>query len=118
MRTVGIIAVVALVVLAAGCQTRKSVKLPITGRLIEVPQVRQSVALAPPPKMIGCAWDYGVMPPGLVFEVWASTNLTAWVLATNTVEKNARFPIKPCEFYQVRARDARGQVSAWATTGN
>jgi hypothetical protein len=64
--------------------------------------------LIQPTRLIGCAWDYAPMPPGLVFEVWSSTNLIHWYLATNTTEKIARFPMKPCEFWKVRARDTNG----------
>lgn len=100
-----------------GCASRPVVKLP------PIPTVwasieratTASVASVEPVKLRGCAWDYYDGLAGITFEVWSSTNLVNWVLATNTVETVALFPVKPMEFYKVRARDYLGQVSDWAT---
>ena len=67
-----------------------------------------------PERWRGCEWDYDGWEP-VTFEVWASTNLVDWVLATNTAAHKALFPPKKCEFYRVRTRDQFGQVSDWAT---
>jgi len=114
--------VLAVLAIAAGCHAKKRVVMPPipVAKIYQVPSRIVDAATSAatlPAKMMGCAWDYGEMPAGLYFEVWSSTNLVHWVLATNTTEKIARFPMKPCEFWKVRARDTNGLVSDWATTG-
>lgn len=108
---------VALALLLAGCASRPAVKTPPIP-VMWMPVERVGVASAAseaPPALRGCAWDYYAVRTGITFEVWSSTNLVNWVLATNTVETVALFPVKPMEFYKVRARDYLGQVSDWAT---
>ena len=74
----------------------------------------EAVAAAEGPALwLGPEWTYDGPQP-VTFEVWSSTNLVDWVLATNTVALRVLFPPKPCEFYRVRTRDELGQVSDWA----
>lgn len=104
------------VVTVPGCASRTAVRTPPIPVAFAMPE-RAAVAGAAtvlPAKLMGCAWDYAVVP-GITFEVWSSTNLVNWVLATNTTEKIALFPVKQMEFYKVRARDEHGLVSDWAT---
>jgi len=107
--------VIICVLVIVGCAGKVTKLPPIpTAKVAPIPSVPPAALL--PTKLMGCAWEYGEMEPGLYFEVWSSTNLVHWVLATNTTEKIARFPMKPCEFWKVRARDTNGLVSDWATT--
>lgn len=105
-----------LVVAMAGCVSKPKVIAPPipTAWLPAARTATMEAADVLPAKLMGCAWDYAVVP-GITFEVWASTNLVHWVLATNTVETVALFPVKQMEFYKVRARDEHGLVSDWAT---
>ncbi len=107
-------------VLAAGCQPKPATK-PVVAAFANIrAKVRTTtapVAIELPSKRYGPAWDYGTMPNGMVFEVWSSTNLTDWVLRTNTVEKSVVFSQVAKEFYKVRAK-LSGVVSDWATTAS
>ncbi len=106
-------------VLVVGCQPKSEPKPAVVAFAAIRAKVRtvSVAAVIVPPKMYGPAWDYGDMPPGLFFEVWSSTNLTEWVLRTNTVAKAVVFPSKQMEFYKVRA-NLNGIVSDWATTAS
>ncbi len=105
-------------ILAVGCQPKPAPKpqvaafAAIRGK-VRVATVQEVVSL--PTRQYGPAWDYGEIPDGLTFEVWSSTNLTDWVLRTNTVEKSVVFSQVPKEFYKVRA-NLNGIVSDWAST--
>lgn len=114
-----VIALLLLIVLLDGCASRPKVKtppIPVMPQLIERVRVARVTAAQAPVTLRGCAWDYDPLLPGMIFEVWSSTNLVSWVLATNTTEKIALFPVKTMEFYRVRARDPdTGNVSDWAT---
>jgi len=106
-----------LALILAGCASRPASKtppIPVAWMPLERATVAGAASIEPV-KLRGCAWDYYAAVPGITFEVWASTNLVDWVLATNTVEKIALFPVKEMEFYKVRAKDELGQVSDWAT---
>jgi DNA-binding CsgD family transcriptional regulator len=102
-----------------GCTAKPPPKQPIAAFAAVRAKVRTATAEVAPvldvTKLRGCAWDYTAMPQGLFFEVWSSTNLTDWVLRTNTFEKVVVFPQKQREFYRVRA-NLNGLVSTWATT--
>ncbi len=105
-------------ILVAGCAPKTSPKPPVVAMAAiraKVRTVNVASLVALPPKLHGPAWDYGTMPTGMVFEVWSSTNLTDWVLRTNTVAKAVYFSPKQAEFYKVRA-NLNGIVSGWATT--
>ncbi len=106
-------------VLVAGCVPKTESKPQVAAFAAIRGKVRTATVaqVVEVPKMHGPAWDYGEMPPGLVFEVWSSTNLTNWVLRTNTVAKSVVFPSKQMEFYKVRA-NLNGIVSDWATTAS
>ncbi len=107
-------------VLAAGCQPKPATK-PVVAAFAniraKVRTVTAPAAIELPSKRYGPMWDYGTMPNGMVFEVWSSTNLTDWVLRTNTVSKSVVFAQVPTEFYKVRAK-LNGIVSDWATTAS
>ena len=100
----------------AGCAAKPAaVSLPSFSRLRERVHFEYSDAMASNTVLpwMGCQWTYDGPEPA-TFEVWASTNLVDWVLATNTVATRVLFPPKSCEFYRVRTRDELGQVSDWA----
>ena len=106
-----------LLIVLAGCSSTplpsnpppKTIKLPLR-------QVKAAVRLPdrPAPAAIGVAWDYAAAAG--FFEVWSSSDLVNWRLATNTTEHIAIFDVKPMEFYLTRYRDANGILSQWATT--
>lgn len=73
-----------------------------------------SQVLAPPTR-ITLIWTNGETSPGTTTEVWASTNLTSWTLATNVAGTNSvTLPAdKPREFLKIRHR-LGNLVSDWA----
>ena len=58
-------------------------------------------------------WDN---TPGLVAEIWSSTNLVTWTLKTNVAGTNrVTLPATNlAEFFKIRSRDTNGTVSDWA----
>lgn len=110
-------ALLLVVVAVTGCASLPAVRPPPIPVTFSLPERAAVVGAATvlPAKRMGCEWDYDALEPGMMFEVWSSTNLVSWVLATNTTEKIALFPVKQMEFYKVRAKDEHGLVSDWAT---
>lgn len=59
-------------------------------------------------------WDVNDSRPGVVTEVWGTTNLVDWYHVTNAVGGWVRLPRdKPQEFFKVRNR-LGDEVSDWA----
>ncbi len=73
----------------------------------------------PPAPTVTLLWDTGDTSPGIVTEVWASTDLTNWTLRTNVAGTNrVTLPRdKPQEFFKIRNRldsTTNGIFSDWA----
>lgn len=68
-----------------------------------------------PPRAVTLVWTVNETAPGVVTEVWSSTNLTTWTLRTNVVGTNrVTLPAdQPQEFFKVRNR-LGSQVSDWS----
>ena len=103
----------------AGCQSvRKPIVMPPIPQAMKTRAARtaQVEAVILPPAALKLTWEYPYPDP-VTFEVWASEDLTNWILATNTLSPYVAFPVKPMEFFRVRAVDpATGSISDWGTT--
>lgn len=119
-RRAGIAAI--LVVVLAGCKVSPQRQpSPIAARLRELAgptttSTAQAATIAP--AAVKVSWTHPSTDPAIVFEVWASGDLSQWDLAHETAAHEIFIPAnQPMEFYKVRARDtSTGQVSDWATT--
>lgn len=72
----------------------------------------------PIPKQVRIGWDANTNQPGVTTEVWSSTNLTSWILRTNTATNRVSFPAdKSAEFFKIRNKRQIGtnvHFSDWA----
>lgn len=121
-RRAGIAAI--LVAVLAGCKVSPQRQpSPIAARLRDlagptpITSTAQAAA-ATAPAAVKVSWTTLDTDPAIVFEVWASEDVSQWDLAHETAAHEIFIPAnKPMEFYKVRARDtSTGKVSEWATT--